>query len=124
LEKFEEISAPVSKKCQIKLKKVNEARNLVGEVSRLLSGLKRKAYSDSVPPARVALFSGRWQASFIILKLSDKMQPQAVTYSLLSLHDKLLFDCICKHKLIIMCPRTHVGSLLVSHFGNRLDTVD
>jgi len=60
-------------KYQVKPKKLIEARNLVDEVSRFLSGLKRNADSDSVPlakrlrPAR----SGRRQASFFNLKLSD-----------------------------------------------------
>jgi len=43
LEEFEEISAPaawISYKCQVKLKKLNEARNLADEVSMFLSGLK------------------------------------------------------------------------------------
>ena len=44
-------------KCQVKLKKLNEARNLVDEVSRLLSGLKRKADSDSVPLAKRPRYS-------------------------------------------------------------------
>jgi len=33
----------------VKLKKLNEDRNPVNEVSRLLSGYKRKVNSDSVP---------------------------------------------------------------------------
>ena len=55
LDEFEETSDPAAwmcYKCQVKLKKLNEARNLVVGVSRLLSGLKRKADSDSVPLAK------------------------------------------------------------------------
>ena len=55
LDEFEETSDPAAwmcYKCQVKLKKLNEARNLVDEVSRLLSGLKRTADSDSVPLAK------------------------------------------------------------------------
>jgi len=68
LEELEEVSDPVAWmcykrgcKCQVKPKKLIEARNLVDESSRFLSGLKRKAGSDSVPlakrihPARAAL---------------------------------------------------------------------
>jgi len=37
---------------RLKLKKLNEARNMMDEISRLLIGLKKKADSDSVHLAK------------------------------------------------------------------------
>jgi len=90
----------------------------VDEVSRLLSGLKRKAKSEFVPLVKIQCYSvqseqrcsGRRQASFINFKLSD------IAFSV-SMIKCCLTASASTNELNYAPQKNRVGSSLLSPFG-------